>query len=314
MTSELPSRVGVQAGEGKARRVDLGELRRQNVSRLERWHGDDDGWTLADWSNAMCGEAGEAANVVKKIRRTESVLWDKQKYPGDGASAHAKLADLSASDARAALIENLANELADVVCYADLLAHHAMSEPTPENLRAKQERGEEITMVDIPKSICEVLLDVLVEFGLHVEPPRGIKPPPLIVALYKAADAHYSPIIDKALESEEYGALWDSYTEAKTWLASIASAQSQGTREQTDWMIAQAREGLRRAGGHDFDGGDPPPKPVEVTDEMVAALRYLADRENWLGDPLDQTSTLHGHFTPYELARAALGLEEGKRP
>jgi hypothetical protein len=39
--------------------------------------------------------------------------------------------------------------------------------------------------------------------------------------------------------------------EAQTFLASIASAESQGTREQTDWMIAQAREGLRRAGGHD---------------------------------------------------------------
>lgn len=105
--------------------LTLAELRRQNVSRLQRWHGADDGWSLADWSNAMCGEAGEAANVVKKIRRTESVLWDKQKYPGDEASAHAKLADMPADEARVALIENLANELADVICYADLLAHHA---------------------------------------------------------------------------------------------------------------------------------------------------------------------------------------------
>lgn len=108
-----------------ARSLDLAELRARNVSRLRRWHGDNDDWTLADWSNAMCGEAGEAANVVKKIRRTESALWDKQKYPGDGASAHAKLADLSADDARAALVEGLANELADIVCYADLLALHA---------------------------------------------------------------------------------------------------------------------------------------------------------------------------------------------
>lgn len=105
--------------------LDLAKLREQNVSRLARWHGDDDGWTLADWSNAMCGEAGEAANVVKKIRRTDSALWDKQKYPGDGASAHAKLADLPADEARAALMRDLARELADIVCYADLLAHHA---------------------------------------------------------------------------------------------------------------------------------------------------------------------------------------------
>jgi NTP pyrophosphatase (non-canonical NTP hydrolase) len=100
-------------------------LRAQNVSRLARWHGDDDGWTLADWSNAMCGEAGEAANVVKKIRRTDSVLWDKQQYPGDGASAHAVLASLPAAEAAIELRQHLANELADVICYADLLAHHA---------------------------------------------------------------------------------------------------------------------------------------------------------------------------------------------
>jgi hypothetical protein len=31
---------------------------------------------LADWSNAMCGEAGEAANVVKKIRWIETGLWE----------------------------------------------------------------------------------------------------------------------------------------------------------------------------------------------------------------------------------------------
>lgn len=117
------SRVPKEGEPGRS--LDLAELRRMNVSRLARWHGDDDGWTLADWSNAMCGEAGEAANVVKKIRRTESDLWDKQKYPGDGASAHAKLADLSPGAARAALVENLANELADIICYADLLAHHA---------------------------------------------------------------------------------------------------------------------------------------------------------------------------------------------
>lgn len=117
--------MSVQPDQSTETSLDLAELRQQNVSRLARWHGSDDGWTLADWSNAMCGEAGEAANVVKKIRRTDSVLWDKQKYPGDGASAHAKLADLSASDARDALTENLANELADIVCYADLLAHHA---------------------------------------------------------------------------------------------------------------------------------------------------------------------------------------------
>ena len=90
--------------------LDLAELRAANVSRKARWHGEDDQWTLADWSNAMCGEAGEAANVVKKIRRRETGLADQQLYnTPDWDSLGAKLAD----------------ELADVICYADLLAEKA---------------------------------------------------------------------------------------------------------------------------------------------------------------------------------------------
>jgi hypothetical protein len=41
-----------------------------------------------------------------------------------------------------------------------------------------------------------------------------------------------------------------------------------------------------------------------------AALAYLADHESWQGDPHDQTATLHGHFTPFELARKALGADD----
>jgi hypothetical protein len=90
----------------------------------------------------------------------------------------------------------------------------------------------------IPKSICEVLLDVLVEFGLHAQPPRGIEPPPLVVALYEAAAAYYAPM--ETLESR-------CLFEARLFLASIASAQPLGTMEQSEWMIEQAREGQRRA-------------------------------------------------------------------
>lgn len=117
-------------------------LREQNTQRLERWHGDDDGWTLADWSNAMCGEAGEAANVVKKIRRTMSGLWDKQKYPGDGDSATRDIAAMDFLTARGALKSLLADELADVICYADLLASKAGID-LGEAVRAKFNRVSE---------------------------------------------------------------------------------------------------------------------------------------------------------------------------
>lgn len=85
------------------------ELRKQNAQRVLRWHGDfhRGAWSGADWSNAMCGEAGEAANVVKKIRRVET-----------GAARGPR--DLPPLELRHAL----GLELADTVTYADLLAHY----------------------------------------------------------------------------------------------------------------------------------------------------------------------------------------------
>lgn len=45
--------------------------------------------------------------------------------------------------------------------------------------------------------------------------------------------------------------------------------------------------------------------------EAENALRILGDPENWQGDPHDQAATLYGHFTPFELARKALGTDDG---
>ena len=95
--------------------LTFAELASANASRAVRWHGPDwldgsDSWTLADWSNAMCGEAGEVANVVKKLRRVETGLHGVQHYnTPDAGTLHACLAD----------------ELADVIAYADLLATKA---------------------------------------------------------------------------------------------------------------------------------------------------------------------------------------------
>jgi NTP pyrophosphatase (non-canonical NTP hydrolase) len=58
--------------------------------------GSNDHWTLADWMNATMGELGEAANILKKVRR------------GDLTMAEAHLA--------------LSKELADVMIYLDILA------------------------------------------------------------------------------------------------------------------------------------------------------------------------------------------------
>jgi NTP pyrophosphatase (non-canonical NTP hydrolase) len=80
-----------------------------NRARAMRWHPGyphDETWSGADWSNAMCGEAGEAANVVKKLRRHECGLRGALDLPPD--QLHAALAE----------------ELADVYLYLDLLAGH----------------------------------------------------------------------------------------------------------------------------------------------------------------------------------------------
>lgn len=84
-------------------------LRIANTSRLPEFknakgepaHSERDGsdWSLGEWMNAVLGELGEAANLIKKVQR----------------------GDLSIEEARS----SIADELADVVTYLDLLAFRA---------------------------------------------------------------------------------------------------------------------------------------------------------------------------------------------
>lgn len=52
-------------------------------------------WSIAEWTNALCGEAGEAANIAKKMVRGDALP--------EGA------------------YDALADEMADVIIYADLV-------------------------------------------------------------------------------------------------------------------------------------------------------------------------------------------------
>lgn len=102
--------------------MSFDELRIVNVARCKRWHPPESTpWTAADWSNAMCGEAGEFANVVKKIRRHETGAINK----GDPSIEELK--------------KMAASELADTVIYADLNAAHlgiALGEAIKEKFNA----------------------------------------------------------------------------------------------------------------------------------------------------------------------------------
>lgn len=83
------------------------ELIVRSRTRRDRWHGPDTvPWTGADWSNALAGEVGEAANVVKKLRRH------------DTGTAGAR------DGSRDELVHALALELADVAAYLVLVADH----------------------------------------------------------------------------------------------------------------------------------------------------------------------------------------------
>lgn len=84
-------------------------LRHANTMRMPQFknrrgepaHSEPDGsdWALSAWCNAVCGELGEAANLIKKIER----------------------GDLTLDEAR----DDLAREFADVVTYLDILAMRA---------------------------------------------------------------------------------------------------------------------------------------------------------------------------------------------
>ncbi len=90
------------------RGLNLRTLREANVERCKQSFRSCGGWSPADWSNAMAGEAGELLEVLlPMLVRTNSICNLTKKIPrGDGVP-----------------LEEVGKEIADVVIYADLLAH-----------------------------------------------------------------------------------------------------------------------------------------------------------------------------------------------
>lgn len=100
--------IGRATEPKEAMSLTIKHITEVNMLRGGRWHHgfpwDNSEWSGADWSNAMCGEAGEAANVVKKMRRFETGV--------------ANAGDPSYPE----LHQMLAHEIADVFLYLNLLA------------------------------------------------------------------------------------------------------------------------------------------------------------------------------------------------
>jgi NTP pyrophosphatase (non-canonical NTP hydrolase) len=81
------------------------QLRIVNTNRCEQVFHSIDSWSIADWAVALAGEAGETCDAVKKLRRLQ-----------DGKNTSKDPQTVSQC------IENIGNELADTIIYADLLA------------------------------------------------------------------------------------------------------------------------------------------------------------------------------------------------
>jgi NTP pyrophosphatase (non-canonical NTP hydrolase) len=86
--------------------MDLSELRAANLARAPYWSPLGlEVWTPLEWAGAMCGEAGEAANVAKKMRQLEQGIPTRE--------GERELVELTG---------RLGEELADTLIYLDLLA------------------------------------------------------------------------------------------------------------------------------------------------------------------------------------------------
>lgn len=85
--------------------LDLSTFQKINHKRCLKWEeGASREWSLAEWTNAMAGECGEACNIAKKLLRDDLGMVGNFKTP------HKELR------------EKLGDELADVVIYASLTA------------------------------------------------------------------------------------------------------------------------------------------------------------------------------------------------
>lgn len=95
--------------------ITLQEMQRINTARAKRWHPDGlEEWSPLEWAGAMCGEAGEAANYAKKLKRVESKIRNIDKRQ---SSPMAEVTNEMAEEYR----DSIANEAADAIIYGILL-------------------------------------------------------------------------------------------------------------------------------------------------------------------------------------------------
>lgn len=82
----------------------------KSISRANRWHVKGiDSWSELEWAGAMAGEAGEACNAAKKVKRITDEMANRA-----GSIAKVELQDLNAYR------QQTCKESADTILYAIL--------------------------------------------------------------------------------------------------------------------------------------------------------------------------------------------------
>lgn len=116
-------------------KLTLTEIQNISRSRSNRWHGGDmNSWSALEWAGAMAGEAGEACNAAKKLKRLE----DQIKSINEGNRHY----DATDSDI-AKLKAQVAWEVADTVLYGVLVAQRVGLELAPFLIAAFNKKSEE---------------------------------------------------------------------------------------------------------------------------------------------------------------------------
>lgn len=118
--------------------LDFETLRDANVKRCEQSFHPISDWSACDWMTAACGELGEAANLIKKLRRLDTGGGSEIVSRGQGYESAEQITPM------------IAQEIADTVIYLDLLAARLgidLGDAVREKFNIVSERvGSEVTL------------------------------------------------------------------------------------------------------------------------------------------------------------------------
>lgn len=99
--------------------LTIKKITEQSLTRSNRWHPEGpESWSELEWAGAMAGEAGEACNAAKKVKRITDGMDNRI-----GSVTKAELQDLNAYR------QQVCKESADTILYAIILIKRCGGDP-----------------------------------------------------------------------------------------------------------------------------------------------------------------------------------------